>query len=135
MGRCCLPSVLANTIDIAFSLIAKYKYKSSPRIGEESTRAEVKNFFRSSKVSWHCSVHWKLSGFLRILKNSEHLSPLFGTNFPSAATQPASLYTSLTELGDCISSIAFIFFRLASIPLLETMYLRNFLEEAPNTLF
>jgi len=59
------------------------------------------------------------------------LSEAFETNLLRAATHLVRLCTSLTFFGSSMLSIAWILSGFASIPLYETMKLRNFPDETP----
>ena len=59
------------------------------------------------------------------------MSVAFETNLLRAAILPVRDYTSLTVLGEDISRMALTFLGFASMPLCETINLRNFPEETP----
>lgn len=54
-------------------VVARYK-KNSPTSGLESRDGKVRNFFSSSKASWHSFVHVKSCFFLRTLKKGRQRS-------------------------------------------------------------
>ena len=67
----------------------------------------------------------------KVLKKGRHLFVTLEMNLLRATTLPVRDYTSSIIFGANISRIALIFFVFASIPLCDTMELRNFLEETP----
>ena len=88
---------------------------------------------RAWKATSHSSVHWKAC--FSVLKNGWHLSMALEMNLFKATIRLVNLYTSFTLLGEVISSMAFTFSRLASIPCWETMNPKNLPNETPNTHF
>ena len=92
-----------------------------------SRGAIVRYTLRSWKAFWHSSVH--LNAFLRTLKKGKHLSVAFETNLFKAATHLVRDWTSLTFFGGSMFIIAWILSGFTSIPLYETMNLRNFPDE------
>jgi hypothetical protein len=112
---------------------AKYKYRTSPGIVRLSRGGLVRYAFKLEKASSHSSDHSK--AFLRILKKGRHLSVEREMNLFNAASRPVSCCSCFVVFGDCISRTARIFSGLASIPLLETIYPRNFPEDTPKAHF
>ena len=75
----------------------------------------------------HSSVQTKAC--FKVLKKGRHLSVALETNLFRAVTFPVRDYSSLIVFGEDILRMAFTFSRFASIPLYDTMKLRNFPED------
>jgi hypothetical protein len=118
---------------IAVGVTAKYKYRTSPGIVRLSKGGLVRYAFKLEKASSHSSVHSK--AFLRILKKGRHLSVEREMNLFNSASRLVSCCSCFVVFGDYISRTARIFSGLASIPLLETIYPRNFPEDTPKAHF
>ena len=103
---------------------AKKRYSSSSSLHELSKGVVVRYALRSSNAYWHLSTY--SNAFLNTLKYGKHLSIAFETNLLNAATCLVRLCISLAVFNDSIFCIAWILLGLASIPLCETMNLRNF---------
>ena len=113
--------------------IARYKNRSSPSLDGLNSGGLLKYHFNSWNAASHLLVHVKAC--LRVLKKGRHLSVTLETKWLRAATLLVSFCTSLTFLGEVMSSMAFTFFGLASIPCYNTIKPRNFPEETPNKHF
>jgi hypothetical protein len=118
---------------IAVGVTAKYKYRTSPGIVRLSKGELVRYAFKLEKASSHSSIHSK--AFLRILKKGRHLSVEREMNLFNAVSHPVSCCSCFVVFGDYILRTARIFLGLASIPLLETIYPRNFPEDTPKVHF
>ena len=72
-----------------------------------------------------------MKAYFKVLKKGRHLSVTLEMNLLKVATFLIRDYTSLIVFGEDILRMALIFFGFYSIPLYDTMKLRNFPEETP----
>ena len=133
MGRCILDSLRINAELMTVYDIARYKNSLSPSTVRLSNGGFTKYSLRLWKVDSHSSIQWK--AYLWVLNNGRHLVVAFETNLFIVATRPISLCTSLTVLGEVMSSIALTFSGFSSILHCDTMKPRNFTNKTLKTHF
>src|SRR6187399_2141957 len=112
---------------------AKYSNNFSCGLGATSIGVEDRYPFKSCSAASASGIHFIGPTFFKILKNGRARSADFEMNLLRAATQPASLLTSLTRFGASICSMALILSGLASIPLWDTKNPRSLPEGTPKT--
>src|SRR3954471_24815428 len=98
------------------TVAAKYSSNFSYGLGATSIGAEDRYFFRSCSAASASGVHFTGPAFFKILKNGRARYADLEIKLLGAATQPASLRTSLTQVSASICSMALILSGLASIP-------------------